>query len=51
MPSDFVGKRRDVVHAVDDGHVLVEVEHFAQLFKATVQKADIWFGIEDDLAI
>ena len=51
VPSDFVGHRRNVVHAVDDGDVLVEVQYFAKLFEATVQEADIGFGIHDHFTI
>ena len=51
VPSDFVGHRRDVIHPVDDRHVLVVVEDLGQLFKTAVQKTDIWLGIDDHLAV
>ena len=51
VPSDFVGHRRDVVHAVDNGYVLVEVQYFAELFESTVQEANIGLCIHDHFAI
>ena len=34
VPGDLVGDRRDVVHPVDDGDVLVVVEVLAELLEA-----------------
>jgi len=47
MPRNFVGQRRDVIHPVDDGDVLIEVEMLAELFEAAVQVADIGNGFDD----
>ena len=48
---DLVGDRRDVVHPVDDRHVLVEVEIFAEFLEAGVQVADVGHGLDDGLAV
>ena len=51
VPGDLVGDRRDVVHPVDDGDVLVEVEVLAELLEAAVQVADVRHGLDDGLAV
>ena len=51
VPGDLVGDRRDVVHPIDDGDVLVEVEVFAELLEATVQVADVGHRLDDRLAV
>ena len=51
MPSDFVGHRRYIVHAVNDGDVLIEIQYLAELFEAAMQETDIGFRIDDHLAI
>ena len=51
MPGDLVGDRRDVVHPIDDGDVLVVVEVFAELLEAGVQVADVGHGLDDGLAV
>ena len=51
VPSDFVGHRRDVIHPVDDRHVLVVVEDLGKLFKTAVQKSDVRLGFDDRLAV
>ena len=50
VPGDVVGHRRDVVHAVGDGDVLVVVQRFAELLEAGVQVADVGHGLDDPLA-
>ena len=47
MPGDLVGDRRDVIHPIDDGDVLVEVEVFAELLEAAVQIADVGHRLDD----
>ena len=51
MPGDFVGQRRNVIHPVNDGDVLVEVEVFAQLFEAGMQVSDVGNRIHHGFAI
>ena len=51
VPGDLVRHRRDVVHPVDDRHVLVEVEVFAELLEPAVQIADVRHRIDDSLAV
>ena len=51
MPRDFVGQRRNIIHAVDDGHILIEVQDFPQLFKTAMQVADIRRRVDDHFAI
>ena len=51
MPGDLVRQRRDVVHPVDDRHVLIEVEMLAQLLEPAVQIADVRHRIDDPLAV
>jgi len=47
MPGNLVGQRRDVVHPVDDRHVLIEVQVLAQLFKPAVQEPDVRNRLDD----
>ena len=51
VPGDLVVDRRDVVHPIDDGDVLIEVEVLAELFEAAVEIADIGDGLDDGFAI
>ena len=51
MPGDLVRHRRDVIHPVDDRHVLVEVEMLAQLLEPAVQVADVRHRVDDLLAV
>src|SRR5262249_3961710 len=51
VPRNSVGHRGDVVHAVDNGHVLVVIEIFAELFEAAVQVADVGDGLDDGFPI
>ena len=51
VPGHLVHRRADVVLAVDDRHVLVEVEVLAQLLEARVQVADVGRGLDDPLAV
>ena len=51
VPGHLVHRRADVVLAVDDRHVLVEVEVLAQLLEAGVQIADVGRGLDDPLAV
>jgi len=51
VPGNFIGERRQVVHPVDNGHVLVEVQMLAQLFEATVQVTDVGNGVDDLLTV
>ena len=51
MPGDLVGDRRDVVHAIDDGDVLVEVEVLAELLEAGMQIADVGHRLDDGFAV
>ncbi len=51
VPGDLVVDRRRVVHAVDDGDVLVVVQVLAELLKARVQVADVRHAADDALAI
>ena len=51
VPGHLVHRRADVVLAVDDRHVLVEVEVFAQLLEPGVQIADVGRGLDDPLAV
>ena len=51
MPGDFVGERRDVIHPVDDGDILIVVEVLAELFETAVQIANVGHGLDDGFAI
>jgi hypothetical protein len=51
VPGHLIGHRRDVVHPVDDGDVLVVVEVLAELLEAGVQKADVRDRLDDRLAV
>ena len=51
MPGDLVRQRRDVVHPVDDRHVLVEVQMLAELLEPAVQIADVRHRVDDLLAV
>ena len=51
VPGDFVGERRQIIHPVDDGNVLVEVEVLTQFLEATVKVADIGDSVENFLAV
>jgi hypothetical protein len=44
-PGNLVRHGRDVIHAVDDRHILVEIEVFAQFLEAAVQIADVRDGV------
>ena len=48
--SSFVDGGR-VVHAVDDGDVLVVVEVFAELFESAVEVADMGGALDDSFAV
>src|SRR5262249_9197839 len=51
MPGDFVGQRRDIVHPIDDGDVLVVVEVLAELLEAAVEKTDVGNRLDHVLAV
>ena len=51
MPSNLIGQRREIIHAVNDGDILVEVEMLAELLKPRVQVADMRNSVDDLLAI
>ncbi len=51
VPGDLVHRRTDVVLAVDDRHVLVEVQMLAELLEARVQVADVGRRLDDPLAV
>ncbi len=51
VPGDFIGNRRDVVHPVDNGDILVEIEMLTQLLETGVQKTDVWCRLEDHLTV
>ena len=51
VPGHLVHRRADVVLAVGDRHVLVEVEVFAQFLEARVKIADVGRGLDDPLAV
>ena len=44
-------QRRDIIHPVDDRHILVEIEVFTQLFKSGVQVSDMRDRIDNGLTI
>ena len=47
MPGDLVRHRRNVIHPVDDRHILIEIEVFAELLEPAVQIADMRHRIDD----
>ena len=49
--ANSLATRRDVVHPVDDGDVLVVVEVLAELLETGVQKADVRHGLDDRFAV
>ncbi len=51
VPGHVVGHGRDIVHAVGDRHVLVEIEALADLLEARVQEADVGNGVRHPLAV
>jgi hypothetical protein len=51
VPGDFIGQWRQVIHPIDDGHILVEVQMLAQFLEAAVQVADVRNGIENFFAV
>ncbi len=51
MPGHLVGDRRDVIHPIDDGDILIEIEILAQLFEAGMQIADVGNGLDDGFAV
>ena len=51
VPGHVVGHRRDVVHPVGDGDVLVVVEALADLFEAGMEIADVGHGIDHPFAV
>ena len=51
VPGHLVHRRADVVLAVDDRHVLVEVEVFAQFLEPGMEIADVGRGLDDPLAV
>jgi len=51
VPGALVGDRRDVIHPIDDGDILVVVEVLAELLEAAVQVADVGHGLDDGLAV
>src|SRR5438105_699737 len=51
MPADFIGERRDIVHPIDDGYVLIEVEIFAEFLETGMKKADIGHGLDYCFAV
>ena len=51
VPGDFIRHRADVVHPVDDGHILIEVEIFTEFFEPGVKVTDIRHGFDDGLTI
>ena len=51
VPGDFVGHRRNVVHAIDDGDVLVVVQVFAELLEAAMEVADVRDRLDDGFAV
>ena len=51
MPGDLVGERRDVIHPIDDGHVLVVIQVLAELLEAAVQIADVGDRLDDRFAV
>ena len=51
VPGDFVGGRRDVIHAIDDRDVLVEVEIFAEFLETAVEKADVRHRLDHGFAV
>ena len=51
VPRHLVHRRADVVLAVDDRDVLVELEVFAQLLEPGVQVADVRRRLDDPLAV
>lgn len=50
MPGDIVGKRREVVHSIGDGDILIVVQVFADFFETAVQVADVGYGADDGFA-
>ena len=50
-PGNLVRDRRDVVHPIDDRHVLVVREVLAQLLEAAVQIADVGNGFHDPFTV
>ena len=51
VPGHLVHRRADVVLAVDDRDVLVEVQVLAELLEARVQVADVGRRLDDPLAV
>ena len=51
VPRNFVGHRRNIIHAVDDSDVLVEVQYLTKLFEAAVQKPNVGLRIDYHFAI
>src|SRR5262249_22101628 len=51
MPGNLVGDRRDVIHAIDDGDVLIEVEIFAKLLEAAMKKTDVRDRLDHRFAV
>jgi len=47
VPRDLIRHWRDVVHPIDDGHVLVVIQLLAKLLEAAVQIADVWNRLDD----
>ena len=41
MPGNFIGDRRNVIHPIDDGDILVVVEMFAEFLETAMQIADV----------
>ena len=51
VPGHLVHRRADVVLAVDDRHVLVEVQVLAELLEPRMQVADVGRCLDDPLAV
>ena len=45
MPGHVVGHRRDVIHAVGDGYILIIIQLLAEFLESGVQIPDVRHGI------
>ena len=51
VPRNFIRERRQIIHAVNDGHILVKIQMLAQFLETAVQIANVGHSIQNTLTI
>jgi hypothetical protein len=51
MPRNLIRQRRQIVHAINDGDVLVKIQMFTEFLETAVQVTNIWHRLQDPFAV